>query len=143
MTSDVPTDDEQRAIQMITVLVGCREDAGAARIGEDMARKVILPVLQAMPEGERELWDREQDPPVGVALRDRPGTRIVEWAAVPDETVLWAKEMGLLKGADMALYDALAQAMSQSTQHHIAAIRERIVQGSVETLVSLPERGKR
>ncbi len=128
---------------MITVLVGCREDSGAARVGEDMAKKVLLPYLQSLPEGERELWDNEQDPPVGVALRDRAGARIVEWAAVPDETILWAAKMGLLKGFDSALYDALAQAMSQSTQHHIAAIRERIIQGSTPTIVSLPERGRR
>ena len=141
MTNEL--DDEAKAIQMITILVGCREDASAARVGEDLAKKVILPVLKAMPEGERELWDREQDPPVGVALRDRPGTRIVEWAAVPDDTILWAAKLGLLKGFDGAVYDALAAAMSQSTQHHIAAIRERIVQGTTETLVSLPERGRR
>lgn len=141
MTNDL--DDEAKAISMITVLVGCREDAGAARIGEEMAKKVLLPFLRALPEGERELWDQEQSPPVGVALKDRASTRIIEWAAVPDEAVLWAKEMGLLKGADMALYDALAQAMSQSTQHHIAAIREHIIQGTTETLVSLPERGRR
>jgi len=141
--SEVNDDEERKAIEMITVLVGSREDASAARLAEDMAKKVILPVLRAMPEGERELFDHEQDPPVGVALRDRPGTRIVEWAAVPDEAILWAAKLGMLKGFDSAVWDGLAQANSLDVQQMIGLIRPHIHQGSVETIVSLPERGKR
>lgn len=142
MTDETLTEEAQ-AIAMITVLVGCREDAGAARIGEEMARKAILPVLRAMPEGERELWDNEQSPPVGVALRDRPGTRVVEWAAVPDEAILWAARLGMLKGFDSAVWDGVAQANSLEVQKMIGLIRPHVHQGTVETIVTLPERGRR
>ena len=137
------TTDEGRALAFVTMLHVAREDAKAAELAADIAKKALMPILREMPEGERELWDAEHDPPIGVALKERGGKRWVEWSAVPDETIVWAARMGLIRDVDTTLWAGLTDAPSQEVQAHIAAIRPHLHQSGQEVLVLLPERRTR
>ena len=137
------TTDEGRALAFISMLHIAREDKKASELAEDIASKALKPLLREMPEGERELWDQEHDPPIGVALKERGGRRWVEWSAVSDEAVLWAARLGLFRDIDSTLWAGLTEAPSQEVQSMIAAIRPHVHQGQQETLVLLPERRTR
>jgi hypothetical protein len=134
------TTDDGRVLAFVTMLHVAREDAKATKIAEEIAAKALREYLQTLPEGERELWDQEHDPPIGVGLKERGGRRWVEWAAVPDEAIVWAARQGLLEGINTTLFDALAGTTSQEVQAYISDIRPHLHQGTQETLVLLPER---
>lgn len=135
------TTDEGRALAFISMLHVAREDAKAAELAADIAKKALMPILRESEDGE--LWDQEHDPPIGVALKERGGRRWVEWAAVPDDAVLWAARLGLFRDIDSTLWNGLIEAPSQEVQAMIAAIRPHLHQGTTETLVLLPERRTR
>jgi len=137
------TTDEGRALAFVQMLHIAREDAKAAEIAADVAKKALLPILREMAEGDRELWDQEHDPPIGVGLKERGGRRWVEWAAVPDEAIVWAARIGLIRDIDSSMWAALADAPSQEVQAFVADIRPHLHQGTQETLVLLPERRTR
>lgn len=135
------TTDEGRALAFISMLHVAREDAKAAELAAEIAKKELMPILRESEDGA--LWDQEHDPPIGVALKERGGRRWVEWAAVPDEAVLWAARLGLFRDIDSTLWNGLVDAPSQEVQAMIAAIRPHLHQGQQEVLVLLPERRTR
>lgn len=87
--------------------------------------------LERLPEGEREIWNMEADPPIGVGLKDAGGARWLELSALDDATILWAAHQGLLGFATggAALYDALVKVPSREIQQHIEALRPHVHSG--------------
>jgi len=140
------TTDEGRVLAFISMLHVAREDKKAAELAEGIAKEALTPVLKEMPEGERELWDRERDPPIGVALRGKGSGRWLEVTALDDETIVWAARHGLLGfgNGGVKLYDAMKKVPDRETQHFLAKIAPHVHDGGEnDNLVLLPERRTR
>ena len=95
--------------------------------------------LNTLPEGEREVWNMEADPPIGVGLREGRGNRWLEVTALDDETIVWAARKGLLGfgNGGTQLFDALKNVPDRDTQHFMAKIIPHVHSGgsvSVELL---------
>lgn len=141
--------DVARLVGLIRPLAETRRNnASGARHDRDLTNR-LKDYLSTLPEGERELWDLEREPHVGVALVNEGGTRWVDLSALSDVIVLWAARIGLLRLAPEG-YDAvktLADAGSLNIEYreNLSQFARAVHQGGAAgagKLVILPRRGE-
>ncbi len=128
-------------VSLVSVLHGARADVAAARRIDESATRELKGYLGARPEGERELWDNEPTPPIGVGLVDGGGRRWLDWAVLSDEAIVYAARNGCLALA-AGDYDA-ARKHAQATGdldaiEWLAAVGAGVREGGGESLVLLP-----
>lgn len=136
--------DEQQAVTLIKVLHAVRESVSLARRADNGERgEVSGPLrefLATLPEGEREIFDMEADPPIGVALRDGGGSRWIDLSELDDAAIVnLARRGGLALSATG--YDALLTLApsDRAMNKLILQVRKAVHAGGGQQLVLLPE----
>lgn len=138
--------DVSRLVALIRPLANVRRETASGRRQDERWTAELKDYLKDQPEGERELWDREVDPPIGVGLVDEGGVRWVDMTDLPDAVVLWAARSGLLK-LEPAGYDsiaAIADVLPLEFKSNLRQFRDAVHQGGAAgagRLVLLPRRG--
>lgn len=137
--------DEQQAVALVKVLHAVRESASEARRADNGEKGEVSGPLRefllTLPEGERDVWDMEPDPPIGVALRDGGGMRWIDLTELDDATIVnLARRGGLALSATG--YDAMLTLApsDRSLAKLILQVRKAVHAGGGLQLVLLPER---
>ena len=98
--------DVKELVSLIRPLASVRRENAFGKRQDEKWTAELKDYLSTQPEGERELWDTEREPHVGVALVDGGGPRWCDLTDLTDLVVLWAARSGLLRLAPDG-YDAI------------------------------------
>lgn len=134
----------REAIALVKVLHAVRAAAAQARAADADTADPLRVYLEAQPEGEREVWDMEADPPIGVALKDGGGARWIDFSELDDPTIVQLARRGGL-ALNATGYDALLTLASSDRSLGPTMLRgsKAVHEGGGTRLVLLPERGGR
>lgn len=138
--SDIPPEGTANLVRLIKPIHDARNDRSRADSVDRAIATVLKAHLRTLPEGEREMWDMEANPPIGVGLEDGNTPRWVDTSELDDETIVWAVRQGLIRGLNGDLFDSMKAITEIETIRKIAALTKAVHQGVNEQLVMLPKR---
>lgn len=134
------TTEVTKIVNLIKLLHEARRKKNEGEREDNLIAPVVKAHLKTLPEGEQELWDREVDPPLGVALESGGGHRWVDTTQLTDEQIVFLVRKGILGGFVAKVYDAIKDVPDQEALGYMIALARAIKEGGAEKLVMLPKR---